>query len=82
MLKIRDNVDLKELKKYGFNRIKYLPLYQKTIFYYEKGLYCYFEYQVNTKDRYIKISTNIDFIIDNTIYDLIKADLIEKVSDE
>ena len=74
MLKIKDNVDLKELEKYGFK-------------YFENG-----NYKIYEKDNYdscmdVEICNRIlniycqDYkeIDENTLYDLIKADLVEKV---
>ena len=73
MLKIKDNVDLKELEKFGFKK-------------YEYG-YC-------TEDTYVPIKPPNGYesnreICENshestptyadTLYDLIKADLVEKV---
>lgn len=87
MLKIKDGIDLKELTKYGFERLRYLPIYQKLVF-FNKNMrlqYSYIEYQVDTKTRHIEIRTtdigdiHTDFILDDTLYDLIKADLIERV---
>ncbi len=85
MLKIKDNVDLKELKKYGF---KYTPN-------------CYDNYKLCLQNDlegaiYIKITKNRivypvvdldvynlsnknEFQIHDILYDLIKADLVEKV---
>ena len=76
MLKIKDNVDLKELEKYGFT-------------YFENGAYKLYEIDdwnswlgVETKNRILQIGVRdyID-IKDDTLYDLIKADLVEKVDE-
>jgi hypothetical protein len=77
MLKIKDNVDLKELEKFGFG-------YYENGNYkaYEKGeLFRQFmcvEFDKRTLDIYTADDMGID---EDTLYDLIKADLIEKVSD-
>ena len=77
MLKIKDNVDLKELEKFGFT-------------YYENGNYKIYQkgrlfnqyMSVELKNRILEICTTDDRGIDeNTLYDLIKADLVEKVED-
>ena len=77
MLKIKDNVDLKELEKFGFIFIDHEDLW-----------YSYYYHQVNDmtvaySDRII--ATDIIPINEisniNTLYDLIKADLVEKVGD-
>ena len=75
MLKIKDKVDLKELEKFGFRKIKY------------GNFYCY-QYE----DEYQNIIIGQDRIIhynqftyhnelSSVIYDLIKADLVEKVEE-
>ena len=82
MLKIKDNVDLKELEKYGFEH--HTMIYVKEIkrnsefLKEEKVIY------VEEEDREISIHKglfNVDEELD-TIYDLIKADLVEKVDDK
>ena len=82
MLKINDNVDLKVLEKYGFKH--YTMIYVKEIkrsneiLKEEKNIY------VEEENREISIHKglfNVDEELD-TIYDLIKAGLVEKVSDD
>ena len=82
MLKINDNVDLKVLEKYGFKH--YTMIYVKEIkrsneiLKEEKNIY------VEEENREISIHKglfNVDEELD-TIYDLINADLVEKVSDD
>lgn len=80
MLKIKDNVDLKELEKYafeqgcfGFSRIFYFSKYVIAI-------------TIDTLDKKIRIQSNYYdancmYEILNVIYNLIKADLVEKVDD-
>lgn len=83
MLKIKENIDLKELEKYG------LELYE----YEEEGLkYIYYNFPGCTTNR-ILILDEIDddveraFYFDDVLtdeeadilYDLVKADLVEKV---
>ena len=85
MLKIKDNVDLKELEKYGFEYNKLLDEYVIDIAIDRRGA-CV---ELAIRRRYLKL----DFIgddtggsgedyLDDVIYDLIKADLVEKVSDK
>ena len=72
MLKIKDNVDLKELEKYGFKEISFG--YEKdTTEDEEKYTIHYF---VDTKTKIIELYTydGCDSYIDSTLYDLIKAD--------
>lgn len=70
MLKIKDNVDLKELEKMGY----YRKLYFYDSYDYEKSGIIIYE---NT--RIVSTKRNIDL---DTLYDLIKADLVEKVDDK
>lgn len=81
MLKIRDNVDLKELEKFGFKYIE--DSLTKKPYYFKKT---YLEnddddricYHIEVNTRKIIIS-RLDGDLDNTLYDLIKANLVEKV---
>lgn len=78
MLKIKDNVDLKELEKYGF---------EENSFYYSKTFnFEYYKVEIDIeKDRkYLIIKndyydSNYACYIPSLIYDLIKADLVEKI---
>ena len=79
MLKIKDNVDLKELEKYGFeyHRLVYIKEITrgKEDILEQKNIY------VTENDREISIKNglfNIDEELD-TIYDLIKDGLVEKI---
>jgi hypothetical protein len=98
MLKIKDNVDLKELEKYGFEMFYnkytgevediYLPygfLNNTPIIHFKKRAKLIFR---NVKDKRgdgmrVEVPNNLTahnrFL--NVLYDLIKADLIEKVED-
>ena len=83
MLKIKDNVDLKELEKYGFKKT---ALMQDTYTYHipspskvgqNKDLHI-------NKYGYMAIEMYGHYYgmeIPDIIYDLIKADLVEKVDD-
>ncbi len=81
MLKIKDNVDLKELEKFGF---RYLD-----DFYYFKnerkrnvGLVIYKDnYKTKGFDRCLKFVTMDTQSLDS-VYDLIQAGLVEKVKEE
>lgn len=64
MLKIKDNVDLRKLRKYNF-ALKYIDIFSDRILYFE------------LKDDYYIREEQYD-----TLYDLIKADLVEKVEDK
>ena len=99
MLKIKDNVDLKELEKYGFEQtIKNTYYVEKTYKSDEDNeLFKNFNIQIiintstsiydkkinnklvgcfNARDDEIDEQFDLD-----TLYDLIKADLVEKVGD-
>lgn len=74
MLKIKDNVDLKELEKFGF---------EKSIFvgeHYEKEVNNIGTYWINEKSKIIYFEANEieDIALDDTLYDLIQAGLVEK----
>ena len=83
MLKIKQDIDLKELKKYGFiertlkdgNKILYKP--KKT----EKDV---IEIEVDLMTRELKLSQLHDLFHthEDTLYDLIQAGLVEKVEVE
>ena len=77
MLKIRDGVDLKELEKYGF---EYEDLF------YKDTHYAYYNYEFLTVNLYSKeifIASGVDEVNGSEevtkLYDLIKADLVEKI---
>lgn len=102
MLKIKDNVDLKELEKFGFNDMSKYNISEEleddnNIWDYEEILYysyfgsggrrgqTYYLY-VDKKRRLFINSTSPDGSgcktdLDSNVYDLIKADLVEKVEE-
>ena len=69
MLKIKDNVDLKELEKFGYVYI------ESGHYYCKDNIYCI---DKKTRQCYVSLDYKDEDIAD---YDLIKADLVEKVSD-
>ena len=83
MLKIKDNVDLKELEKFGFRYytgyygsrgyLKELE-YNDDIFIYEDNKKVFFEIEDFCGDDWNKFCEEL-------VYDLIKADLVEKVDE-
>ena len=79
MLKIRDGVDLKELENFGFKYNDYSGQYKICERNIDGATYIY----INVWNR--KILFRQDKPLDkeclNALYDLIKADLIEKVDD-
>ena len=83
MLKIKDNVDLKELEKYGFKIKKGIPRYFTC-----KGLFGEEEWFVrglSGKDIGYSVKGNgFGWALWNLdiLYDLIKADLVEKVGSD
>ena len=100
MLKIKDNVNLKELEKFGFEKLDFVndcgDLYDCIL--WRNGLedinifetftnsQGYNEKYVNLREIVImdKRSSYIEaqiYSISNVIYDLIKADLVEKVEE-
>lgn len=76
MLKIKENVDLKELKKFGF--VKY-HLRENHDYYMYPNIDSYAIY-IFVENREIMINNNNFYDYDlNIIYDLIKANLVYKV---
>ena len=85
MLKIQDGVDLKELEKFGFKK------FTKAYYRCKRN-----DYIKHLKNGCIEISNDTRWIIQdgiaflrvdeieyqNTLYDLIKADLVVKVEEE
>ena len=96
MLKIKDNVDLKELERYGFE-LEYNLLYTKEfdvkdliLDHSEEEYEAKHSINIYLKDKSIKLDIiNNDFTyhcfddelggIEDTLYDLIKDGLVEKV---
>ena len=78
MLKIKDNVDLKELEKYGLIKNNHFDLFTRYEFKPNTGVCLYID-----ECKLISVfPTNYDKLepkIMDKIYDLIKADLVEKV---
>ena len=72
MLKIKDNVDLKELKKYGFDLEQIKDEFDQ-IWGFDSNLLFYKDSKI------IIIPWNAQEGCLNTLYDLIKADLVEKI---
>ena len=78
MLKVKNNLDLKELEKFGFETDNWYYTKSYDFDYYEIII------KIDEKKRTIQIKNDYydaDFTCDipNVIYDLIKADLVEKV---
>ncbi len=71
MLKIKDDVDLKKLEEFGFDE--------------EDGIYVwnnvFNNYMIMVHKDGKTITTILDTDADDVLYELIKADLVEKVSD-
>ena len=74
MLKIKDNIDLKELEKYGFN------LYDERSNLYDKQLTENEEINIYNKEINIALDGWETNKLD-TLYDLIKDELVEKVEE-
>ena len=93
MLKIKDNVDLKELEKYGYelqedwwnrpSKITTNDIEGEMIYYKHVALYTSIEIEIKTRkitEQRLDIFINVE---EKYIDDLLKADLVEKVeSDE
>lgn len=76
MLKIKDNVDLKELEKFGFDGLSYKRYNNKELWY---------EVYVEPVSLAIRIQTYSTMFIakrlQHLLYHLIKADLVEEVEE-
>lgn len=88
MLKIKDNINLKKLEKYGFIKLKNDFRKHKYSWKRDLGNNCYYELYVNRDNElHIDIVANwnyglrITHRLQDKIYDLIKADLVEKVDE-
>lgn len=79
MLKIKDNVDLKELEKFGFEKCEEECNYWKYIFLNKYG--DELQYWIDIDTRIIEFASQDCKVykIDTTLYDLIQDGLVEKV---
>lgn len=76
MLKIKNNIELKQLEKFGFKEEKwYCSSYNQNIHIFTRDC---FSIDVDTRNFTF---LNIDFYGLDLIYDLIEAGLIEKVGE-
>lgn len=90
MLKIKDNIDLKELEKYGFSKNEFGDL-EKNID-IKDFLIFYNVNHISIRIDCTQYIGRIGIIIDGSsycfdkeldiLYDLIKADLVEKIEEE
>lgn len=88
MLKIKDNVDLKELEKFGFVKLDNDCRGHKYSWRRMLAMNSYYELYVN-KDNKLSIyieTYGCDYVrivgkLQTKLYDLIKADLVEKVGE-
>ena len=82
MLKIKDYVDLEKLKDFGFvTSITYNPLsYVKKVYLNNENDDKNF-YRISKSSRKIEL-TRLDGELDDTLYDLIQAGLVEKINEE
>ena len=91
MLKIKDNVDLKELEKYGYelqedwwnrpSKITTNDVEGEMIYYKHVAPYTSIEIEIKTRkitEQRIDIFINVE---EKYIDDLIKADLVEKIEE-
>ena len=76
MLKIKDNVDLKELEKYEFEELCYSN--NISWFWVKKDV------SIDSRSKHIELYEETDYLLDDDLdilYDLIKADLVEKIEE-
>lgn len=79
MLKIKNEVNLKELERFGFKESYFDDSYRKKV-YLGNDDDDRVVYRIDKKTRIIRI-TRLDGELDDTLYDLIKANLVEKVNE-
>ena len=89
MLKIRDEIDLKELEKYGFVKLENDYRGHKYSWKEEKGNWFYELYVAkdNRLSIYVESDSSFNYIrfhgkLQSKLYDLIKDGLVEKVDDK
>ena len=80
MLKVKDNVDLKELENFGFKYNDYYGQYKICERNIDGATYIYIN--VWNKKILFRQDKSLDKECLNALYDLIKADLIEKADDK
>lgn len=79
MLKIKDNVDLKELEKFGFENVG--NMYVSREYVYRPYLMSNMYRIIIMKDRKMQINCPTKNIYDK-LFDIIQAGLVEKVEDK
>ena len=80
MIKIKDNVDLKVLKEFGFEEIVLEDCFGKNIVYIKSFKYpCDNNISISSKNRIIRYFNrpNLD-----TIFDLVSANIVEKIEEK
>ena len=82
MLKIKDNVDLKELEKFGFIKVrKGMTDFVPEVKYWYTLNNSEYDCITVFKDKHIFFGIDCYGKTHDIIYDLIKADLVEKVDE-
>ena len=79
MLKIKDNVDLKELEKFGFEYDEGYEWQNVICYKYVDENYCIEAFKDEIRMHIFEDGLFIE--IPEVLYDLIKADLVEKIDD-
>ena len=77
MLKIKDDIDMKELEKYGFEKT---DLWRSRICVFKTNIYANISKIIIYKDRKIRLN-GIDKETIDKLYDLIQAGLVKKVGE-
>ena len=80
MLKIKDNVDLKELEKFGFMYDKGYEWQDIICYKYVDDDYCIEAFKDEIRMYIFEDGLFID--VPEILYDLIKADLVEKIGED
>ena len=82
MLKIKDNVDLKELEKFGFRKEKKRRVVKGKCVYCKNNDYTTGKITIAGGNRHIRIIAYGSPNAIDEIFDLIQAGLVEKVVEE
>ncbi len=80
MLKIREDVDLKELEKYGFVKNDHFDLFTRYEYKPDSGTCLYVDEYKNIT-IFPTYYDKLDIKIMDKLYDLIKADLVVKMEE-
>lgn len=80
MLKIKDNYNLNNLKKYGFKHEKGMTLLSSWDYWKLRLEYC--EYYIETKNKIIDITTESEFGVElDILWNMIQDGIVENIKE-